>query len=39
MASNLNPTKLGSLEFSQIKNSLTEYLRNQTIFSGYNFDG
>jgi hypothetical protein len=39
MATNLNPTKLGSLEFTQIKNSLTNYLRSQSVFSGYNFEG
>jgi hypothetical protein len=33
------PTTLGNLEFSQIKNSLTDYLRNQSTFSGYNFEG
>lgn len=33
------PTTLGSLEFAQIKTSLTEFLRNQSIFSGYNFEG
>jgi len=39
MATNTTPTTLGSLEFSQIKSSLTEYLRDQYVFSGYNFDG
>ena len=39
MATNTTPTTLGSLEFSQIKSSLTEYLRDQSVFSGYNFDG
>ena len=38
MANN-TPTTLGSLEFNQIKNSLTDFLRNQSVFSGYNFDG
>ena len=38
MANN-TPTTLGSLEFSQIKTSLTDYLRNQSVFSGYNFEG
>lgn len=33
------PTTLGNLEFSQIKTSLTDYLRNQSIFTGYNFEG
>jgi hypothetical protein len=33
------PTTLGSLEFSQIKTSLTDYLRNQSVFAGYNFEG
>lgn len=39
MATNTTPTTLGSLEFSQIKQSLTDYLKNQSIFAGYNFDG
>jgi hypothetical protein len=39
MASQQTPTTLGGLEFSQIKTSLTEYLRTQNIFSGYNFEG
>lgn len=38
MANN-TPTTLGNLEFSQIKASLTDYLRNQSVFSGYNFEG
>jgi hypothetical protein len=38
MANN-TPTNLGSLEFNQIKTSLTDFLRNQSVFSGYNFDG
>jgi hypothetical protein len=38
MANN-TPTNLGSLEFNQIKDSLTDFLRNQSIFNGYNFDG
>lgn len=39
MALNNTPTTLGKLEFNDIKQSLTEYLRNQSIFSGYNFEG
>lgn len=39
MAINTTPTTLGSLEFSQIKQSLTDYLKNQSIFAGYNFEG
>ena len=39
MASRTTPTTLGSLEFSEIKNSLTAYLKNQSTFSGYNFEG
>ena len=39
MATNTTPTTLGSLEFSQIKQSLTDYLKNQSIFAGYNFEG
>lgn len=39
MATNNTPTTLGKLEFSDIKQSLTDYLRNQSVFSGYNFDG
>lgn len=39
MASNKTPTTLGSLEFSQIKTSLIDYLKNQSVFSGYNFEG
>lgn len=38
MANN-TPTNLGSLEFSQIKTNLTDFLRNQSEFSGYNFEG
>jgi hypothetical protein len=38
MANN-TPTTLGSLEFSQIKTNLTDFLRNQSVFSGYNFEG
>ena len=38
MATN-TPTTLGNLEFIQIKTSLTEFLRNQSVFSGYNFEG
>jgi hypothetical protein len=33
------PTTLGSLEFSQIKTSLTNFLKSQSTFSGYNFEG
>lgn len=33
------PTTLGNLEFSQIKTSLTNYLKDQSVFSGYNFEG
>lgn len=39
MANSNTPTTLGNLEFSDIKKSLTDYLRNQSIFSGYNFEG
>jgi hypothetical protein len=40
MATNTNtPTTLGKLEFSEIKQSLTDYLKNQSLFSGYNFEG
>ncbi len=39
MATNKTPTTLGNLEFSEIKQSLTDYLRNQSVFSGYNFEG
>ena len=39
MANTNTPTTLGNLEFSQIKQSLTDYLKTQSIFSGYNFDG
>lgn len=39
MATNNTPTTLGSLEFNQIKQSLTDYLKNQSAFSGYNFQG
>lgn len=39
MANTNTPTTLGNLEFSQIKQSLTDYLKSQSIFSGYNFDG
>ena len=38
MANN-TPTNLGSLEFSQIKTNLTDFLRSQSEFSGYNFEG
>lgn len=33
------PTVLGKLEFSDIKQSLIEYLRKQTVFNGYEFEG
>jgi hypothetical protein len=39
MAINKTPTTLGNLEFSDIKKSLTDYLKNQSVFSGYNFEG
>jgi hypothetical protein len=39
MATNNTPTTLGSLEFSQIKTNLTDFLRSQSEFSGYNFEG
>jgi hypothetical protein len=39
MASQLTPTTLGGLEFNDIKNSLTNYLRTQSLFDGYNFEG
>jgi hypothetical protein len=39
MASRTTPTTLGSLEFNQIKKSLTDYLRDQETLSGYNFEG
>jgi hypothetical protein len=39
MASQNTPTTLGGLEFNQIKDSLTEYLKTQSIFNGYNFEG
>lgn len=39
MAANNTPTTLGSLEFSEIKQSLTDYLKTQSVFSGYNFEG
>ncbi len=39
MASQLTPTTLGGLEFEQIKESLTNYLKTQSIFDGYNFEG
>jgi hypothetical protein len=39
MAVSRTPTTLGNLEFTDIKKSLTDYLRNQSIFSGYNFEG
>lgn len=39
MATNKTPLVLGDIEHSQIKTSLTEYLKTQSIFSGYNFEG
>ena len=30
---------LTQLNFSDIKTSLTDYLKNQSVFSGYNFEG
>lgn len=39
MATNNTPTTLGNIEFSDIKQSLTEYLRSQSVFAGYNFNG
>lgn len=39
MATNNTPTVLGSLEFTEIKKNLSDYLKNQAIFSGYNFEG
>lgn len=39
MATNNTPTTLGSLEFSQIKKNLTDYMKNQSIFADYNFEG
>lgn len=39
MASQLTPTTLGGLEFNEIKNSLTNYLKTQSLFDGYNFEG
>lgn len=38
MASN-TPTSLGNLEFKDIKKSLTDYLRNQSVLEGYKFEG
>lgn len=34
-----NTPNLTKLDFSDIKLSLTDYLKNQSVFSGYNFDG
>ena len=34
-----NPPTLNKLNFSEIKASLTEYLKNQDIFVGYEFEG
>lgn len=39
MATRNTPTILGNLEYADIKTSLTEYLRNQSVFAGYNFEG
>jgi hypothetical protein len=39
MANTNTPTTLGNLEFNQIKQSLTDYLKSQSVFSGYNFEG
>lgn len=39
MAVPRTPTTLGNLEFTDIKQSLTDYLQNQAIFAGYNFQG
>ena len=39
MTSQLTPKTLGGLEFSDIKKSLTNYLKTQDIFSGYAFEG
>jgi hypothetical protein len=39
MTTRTTPTTLGNLEFSDIKTSLTDYLKNQSVFSGYNFEG
>lgn len=33
------PPDLTKIDFSDIKSSLTDYLKNQTTFSGYNFEG
>lgn len=33
------PKTLGGLEFTEIKQSLNNYLKTQEIFSGYNFEG
>jgi hypothetical protein len=33
------PTTLGKLEFLDIKKSLIDYLRSQSVFSGYEFEG
>ena len=39
MTSQLTPNTLGGLEFSDIKKSLTAYLKTQDIFAGYEFEG
>lgn len=33
------PPNLTKIDFSDIKTSLTDYLKNQTTFVGYNFEG
>lgn len=39
MASQIVPTTLTNLEFADIKNSLTDYLKTQPVFAGYDFQG
>jgi len=34
-----SPPDLTKIDFSDIKTSLTEYLKNQSVFVGYNFEG
>jgi hypothetical protein len=36
---NITPPNLTKLNFSEIKSSLTEFLKNQSVFNGYNFEG
>ena len=36
---NTSKPDLTKLDFSEIKTSLTDYLKNQSIFSGYEFNG